>query len=37
LTVQATARSLHVWFGPGALSNLPQMGPRLLPAETESD
>jgi len=37
LTVQATARSLHVWFGPGALSNLPQKGSRLLPAETESD
>jgi hypothetical protein len=35
LTVQGTARSLHVWFGPGSLANLPQMGPRLLPAETE--
>jgi hypothetical protein len=35
LTVQGTARSLHVWFGPGSLANLPQMGPRLLPADTD--
>ena len=36
LTVQGTARSLHVWFGPGSLANLPQVGPRLLPAANES-
>ena len=35
LTVQGTARSLHVWFGPGSLANLPQVGPRLLPAANE--
>jgi len=34
LTVQATARSMHVWFGPGRLQELPAMGPRRLPAET---
>ena len=37
LTVQGTPRSLHVWFGPGSLANLPGKGPRLLPAETISD
>lgn len=35
LTVQGTRRSLHVWFGPGSLANLPRMGPGLLPAETD--
>jgi hypothetical protein len=35
LTVQATWRSLHVWFGPGSLSSLPGKGPLLLPADTE--
>jgi hypothetical protein len=35
LTVQGTEKSLHLWFGPGSLANLPQMGPRLLPAETD--
>jgi hypothetical protein len=35
LTVQGTGRSLHVWFGPGSLANLPQRGPRLLPADTD--
>jgi hypothetical protein len=35
VTVQGTARSLHIWFGPGSLANLPQMGPRLLPADTD--
>ena len=35
LTVQATRRSLHVWFGSGSLRNLPGKGPRLLPPETE--
>ena len=34
LTVQATRRSVHVWFGPGSLKGLPGKGPRLLPAET---
>lgn len=34
ITVQGTARSLHLWFGPGALANLPGKGPRLLPAES---
>jgi hypothetical protein len=37
LTVQGTARSLHIWFGSGSLANLPGRGPRLLPAETNSD
>ena len=37
LTVQGTTRSLHLWFGPGSLANLPGQGPRLLPAETETD
>jgi hypothetical protein len=32
LTVQATARSLSVWFGPGSLTDLPMRGPRPLPA-----
>jgi hypothetical protein len=36
LTVQGTRRSLHVWFGSGSLANLPQKGPRLLPAATET-
>lgn len=37
LTVQGSARSLHVWFGSGGLRELPGRGPRLLPAETEKD
>jgi hypothetical protein len=37
LTVQATRRRLHVWFGAGSLASLPDRGPRLLPASTESD
>ena len=36
LTVQGTSRSLHAWFGSGSLANLPQKGPRLLPAATET-
>ena len=36
LTVQATSRSLHVWFGSGSLRNLPGKGPRLLPSTTET-
>ena len=36
LTIQGTRRSLHVWFGPGSLSNLPGKGPRLLPSTTET-
>jgi len=36
LTVQATTRSLHVWFGPGHLQELPQRDRRRLPAETAS-
>ena len=35
LTVQGTARSLHLWFGPGSLVSLPGKGPRLLPADTD--
>ena len=35
LTVQGTARGLHVWFGAGALANLPGRGPHLLPADTD--
>ncbi len=34
LTVQGTARTLSVWFGPGSLSDLPGRGPKRLPAET---
>jgi hypothetical protein len=34
LTVQGTARTLSVWFGPGGLSDLPGRGPKRLPAET---
>lgn len=37
ITVQGTARSLHLWFGPGSLSNVPGKGPRLLPASIGSD
>jgi len=37
LTVQGTSRSLHIWFGSGALRELPRKGPRLLPANTTSD
>jgi len=37
LTVQGTARSLHLWFGPGGLSDLPQRGPRQLPAGSNID
>ncbi len=32
VTVQATLRSLHVWFGPGRLEDLPGRGPARLPA-----
>lgn len=32
VTVQATLRSLHVWFGPGRLDDLPGRGPGRLPA-----
>ena len=32
LTVQGTARSLSVWFGPGSLSDLPGKGPKRLPS-----
>ncbi len=37
LTVQGTARNLHVWFGPGSLRNLPGRGPALLPAATDPE
>ncbi len=36
VTVQATLRSLHIWFGPGHLVDLPGRGPRLLPAESQA-
>jgi hypothetical protein len=36
LTVQATARSLHLWFGPGHLMELPNQAPDRLPARTAS-
>jgi hypothetical protein len=32
VAVQATLRSLHVWFGPGRLEDLPGRGPARLPA-----
>jgi hypothetical protein len=32
VTVQATSRSLHVWFGPGRLEDLPHNARRSLPA-----
>jgi hypothetical protein len=32
VTVQATLRSLHVWFGPGRLGDLPGRKAGLLPA-----
>jgi hypothetical protein len=32
VTVQATLRSLHVWFGPGRLEDLSGRGPARLPA-----
>jgi hypothetical protein len=35
LTVQGTSRSLHIWFGPGSLANLPGRSPQLLPADTD--
>lgn len=35
LTVQGTARSLHLWFGAGSLRDLPGKGPRMLPAEID--
>ena len=37
LTVQGTARSLAVWLAPGRLDELPDRGPRRLPAEIDSD
>jgi hypothetical protein len=36
VTVQATHRSLHIWFGPGRLSDLPGRNPDRLPAGTAS-
>lgn len=32
VTVQATLRSLHIWFGPGRLSDLPGRSQERLPA-----
>jgi hypothetical protein len=29
--VQATLRALHVWFGPGRLTDLPGQSPGRLP------
>ena len=37
LTVQGMARTLHVWFGPGRLSELPNRAPSRLPAGTAAD
>ena len=37
VTVQGTARSLHLWFGPGGLSDIPVWGPRRLPAGSKVD
>ena len=34
VTVQATARSLHCWFGAGSLAEIPGRGPRRLSADT---
>jgi hypothetical protein len=34
LTVQAPTRSLHLWFGPGSLKELPDTGRGRLPAKT---
>lgn len=34
VTLQATLRSLHVWLGPGRLSDLPGRGPGRLPADS---
>jgi hypothetical protein len=34
LTVQATGRALHVWFGPGTLSDLPEEVRAALPSST---
>jgi len=36
VTVQATHRSLHIWFGPGRLGDVPGTSPQLLPAGTAS-
>jgi hypothetical protein len=36
VTVQATARSMHVWFGPGHLQEIPGRGRRRLPAQTRT-
>jgi len=36
LTVQGTARTLSLWFGPGRLGDLPGRGPKRLPAETRA-
>jgi len=35
LTVQATGRALHLWFGPGRLTDLPEQVRAALPATTE--
>ena len=37
LTVQAPTHSLHLWFGPGCLQELPNTGRGRLPANTTSD
>jgi hypothetical protein len=37
VTVQAMARSLHLWFGAGELVEVPARGRDLLPADTGSD
>ena len=34
LTIQATERSVHVWFGAGGLRDLPTKRPKALPADT---
>jgi hypothetical protein len=36
LTVQATVGRLHVWLGPGSLSDLPADPPPVLPADTRA-
>ena len=37
LTVQGMARTLHVWFGPGRLREVPNHAPRQLPAGSSID